>query len=123
MYSKCINVHTFDGKLQGLFTPSKTYSLEEKKKSFTMLHQLITNNQNARDTINIMIESLYIEKNDNFQKENDMDSSDILMEIINCVENPDILSVLIEQLEDIKISGMCPSGRVTRLLQIWIAFI
>ena len=45
------------------------------------------------------------------------------MEICKWLENPDVLKLLNEQLGDAKKLGMCNSGRVTRLLQIWSAFL
>ena len=44
------------------------------------------------------------------------------MELIQFIDNPDFLICLNEQLEDTLNLGICPSGRVTRLLQLWSAF-
>ena len=45
------------------------------------------------------------------------------MEILQWKNNPDVVSMLEEQLCDVSMLGICPSGRVTRLLQVWKAFI
>ena len=121
MTEKFINVHIFDGKLKGVFTPSRTYSIEEKKESFNQLIRML-DNPDAVITIKTMIKDLNIKKGANYQVEINIDSSDILMELIQFIDNPDVLTGLNEQLADAKNLGICPSGRVTRLLQLWNAY-
>ena len=121
MSNTFIDVHVFDGKLQGLFTPSREYTLEEKR---TALNQSLSyiSNPFARQTVAIMISDLNKHNNNNYQVENNLDSSDILMDILQWKDNPDVMNNLNEQLADIRSLGICTSGRVTRLLQIWLAF-
>ena len=114
-----MNVHIFDGKLKGIFKPSRTYSIDEKKRGFTMLIGLL-DNRAAVSTVQTMINGMG--GSGNFQPENNLDASDILMELIQWVDNPDALKGLNEQLADAMNLGICPSGRVTRLLQLWSAF-
>ena len=121
MSNKFINVHNFDGKLKGIFTPSRIYSIEEKHTAFIHLIEKL-NNRAAIDTVQTMIKDLSILKGSNYQQENNIDSSDILMELIQFIDNPDTLKGLNEQLADARNLGICPSGRVTRLLQLWSAF-
>lgn len=121
MTEKFINVHIYDGKLKGIFKPSRIYTLDEKKKSFEELINKLEN-KDAVYTVQTMIKDLSDTKGSNYQQENNLDSSDILMDLIQLDTNPDILNGLNEQLADAKNLGICPSGRVTRLLQLWSAF-
>lgn len=120
--SEKLSVHIFDGKLQGIFKPSKLYSVDEKKEAFTHLIEKL-NNQSAKMMVKIMITNLSTEKGPNYQQINNLDSSDILMDLIQCIDNTDVLKGLNEQLADIRNLGFCPSGRTTRLLQLWSAFV
>ena len=116
-----IDVHEFDGKLQNIYNIPIKYSILEKKEHFSMLITKIKN-LNSINTLNIIIQDLEIINGSNFQKENNLDTSDILIDILKLELTSDLLSCLDEQLEDITTMGLCPSGRVTRLLQIYVAF-
>ena len=121
MSDSFINVHTFDGKLKGVFTPLREYTVEEKKLSFTRLLQNISDPR-GKQTVAIMISDMNKPQSQNYQKENDIDASDILMDILQMNAGEDIMLNLNEQLADVRSLGICPSGRVTRLLQLWVAF-
>jgi hypothetical protein len=122
MQNSYINVHTFDGKLKGMFCPNTPlYNNTEKHKSFSDLILLLTNND-AINTVKIMINDLDKTTNGNIQIENDLDASNILMDILKSTEISDVILCLNEQLSDVNKLGSCPSGRCTRLLQIWSAF-
>jgi hypothetical protein len=122
MSNMFINVHTYDGKLKDIFTPKESYTIEEKKESFSHLVKLLTN-PSAIATVQVMIRDLDKVGGANFQLENNVDSSNVLMELVKWVNNPDVLKSLDEQLADTRNLGICSSGRVTRLLQIWSAFV
>jgi hypothetical protein len=122
MSNTFINVHTYDGKLKDLFKPVRSYTIEEKRDNFSHLVQLLTNPA-AIATVQIMIKDLDQPNGSNFHPENNVDSSDILMELIQWISNPDVLKALNEQLADTRNLGICNSGRVTRLLQLWLAFV
>ena len=122
MSNMFINVHTYDGKLRDIFTQNKSYTTEEKKDAFSSLVKLLTN-PSAISTVQVMIRDLDQVGGANFQLENNVDSSDVLMELVKWVNNPDVLKALDEQLADAQNLGICSSGRVTRLLQIWLAFV
>lgn len=122
MTNTFINVHTYDGKLKDLFTPYKSYTIEEKKEDFSHLIQLLTNPA-AIATVQVMIRDLDQPNGANFHPANNVDSSDILMELVQWVNNSDVLKALDEQLADTRNLGICNSGRVTRLLQLWLAFV
>lgn len=115
-----INVHNFDGRLNGIFNQTRKYSIIEKKQMFSNLINLLTN-PSAKQTVNIIIKDLKGEEN--YQPENNLDSSDILVDLLQYVQNKDLLRNLNEQLADVHKLGMCASGRCTRLLQLWRAFI
>jgi len=116
-----INVHDFDSKLINIFKPLKNYSNNEKEKLFQKLCSEIKNFY-ALKTIEIIINDMYIPGGgDNFHPENNLDASDILADILSR-EYKDLLNVIEEQLADTNQLGICNSGRVTRLLNIWMAF-
>tara|TARA_B110000908_G_C9975358_1_gene323050 strand:+ start:152 stop:565 length:414 start_codon:yes stop_codon:yes gene_type:complete len=122
MTEKFMDVHVFDGKLKGIFTPSRVYSVDEKTDAFNHLIKLL-DNLAAVATVQTMINDLSFAKGANYQAENNLDSSDILMELMQCVDNPDALKGMNEQLADARNLGICPSGRATRLLQLWEAYV
>lgn len=122
MSNSFINVHEFDGKLRNIFTPSREYSVEEKQQAFEHLITRLTNLA-AVATVQTMINDLNFTKGANFQVENNVDSSDILFELTKYIDNDDTLTSLNEQLADARNLGICNSGRVTRLLQLWLAFV
>jgi hypothetical protein len=114
-----IDVHTFDGKLNGLFKPSHKYTIDEKDKKFKELIQLLSN-PSAVKAVQTIITDLH--NGGNLQPENNIDASDILIHLLHLKDNPDIIKGIEEQLSDATHLGMCPSGRCTRLLQLWVAF-
>ena len=120
-----INVHTFDGNLKGIFRPMREHSREEKVVLFNRLIEKLTCDK-AISIVKIMINDMYkTNKGDNYQIENAIDCTDILADIVDKVltkEYIEMLSILEEQLTDILSLGVCPSGRTTRLLQIWNTF-
>ena len=116
-----INVHTFDGKLKGIFKPSRQLAINEK---IVLFGELISHlsNPHAIETVKIIANdmsknaSLY----SNIQVHDNLDASDILGDI--CIRKyEDVINYLEEQLADAKLLGICSSGTVTRLLQIWIS--
>lgn len=121
MSNSFINVHNFDGKLNRIFTPSRKYTIEEKKESLTKLLQDIYDPR-AKQTVDIIIRDMNRPNSQNYQKENNIDASDVLMDILQMGNGSDIMTNLNEQLADARSLGICPSGRVTRLIQLWVAF-
>lgn len=147
--NKFINVHTFDGKLKGLFKPYNFFTIKEKKQILVSFVSLLKNN--SKRIVKTMIKDIdKPNEGNNYQPENNINSSDILCNIIkytqdivkikinvieddvDCVDNikltmdihdhKDLVKCLKEQLTDTQNLGTCNSGRVTRLLQIWLAF-
>jgi len=111
------NVHYFDGKLtnaNGVNLETIKYSDIEKINKYNILKKKLTQ-QNAIRMITI-IES----GNGNYQQENNLDASDLLVNILY-KDYDEILPILEEQLSDMFILGQCPSGRVTRLVSILIS--
>ena len=111
-----INVHTFDGKLVGVFSPKKICTIEEKFELFKKLLPKLS--PIAQQTVDVIMK----DTTGNYQKANNVDASDILADILNRNESEyiDLLPILDEQLVDTKNLGICDSGRVTRLLQVWM---
>ena len=108
------NVHIYDGELRGIFKKTRTYSKEEKITLFDNLMEKLTETP-SKYMLNIIkndIDTAY-----NYDTTNQLDASDILAEII-LTRQYDIY-ILEEQLKDMYTLGQCPSGRTTRLFQIW----
>ena len=116
------NVHEFDGKLRGLFTPVKKHSVEEKEDMFNKLATRLT--PPAVHMLAVMIVDMKKPNGGaNYHPASDADATDILADIVGDNKYDDILPTLDEQLEDIKNLGTCDSGRVTRMFQVWQAYI
>ena len=118
MSNQLIDVHIFDCQLKNMYKPIKHFSIEEKHAMFNSL-KIYLKSPLSIQIVNTMINDLLVEKGPNYQIENDMDSSDILADIIIYKNFKDIILILDEQLEDILSLGSCPAGRTTRLFQIW----
>jgi hypothetical protein len=117
--SSFINVHVYDGRLKDIFQPSRYYTVEEKVILFGMLYSRLQNPV-SRNMLEIMTTDL--QKMGNYQAENDLDASDVLADLINMGLTSHLTSAISEQLSDSRQLGTCPSGRATRLLQLWRAF-
>ena len=122
MSNKFIDVHQFDGKLNGFFKPLRIYTSNEKKIKFSeFIHKL--SNPSATQAVKNIISDLDKTNGGNYQVENNIDASDILMHLLHLdIKKPDLINNLNEQLADTRNLGMCPSGRCTRLLQLWVAY-
>jgi len=114
-----INVHTFDSKLKNIFRPSTKNDIYQKKDKFMYLITRLSD-PNAINAVNSII--LDLTTGCNYQIENDIDASDVLVDLLENIDNKDFIVLLNEQLSDMTNLGMCPSGRCTRLLQLYIAF-
>lgn len=120
-----IDVHTFDCKLKDVFKPDKMYDINTKNTLFLKLKTLLTN-QNALDCLQTIINDLNQNNGQNYDNKNNVDCTDILASIfdyINNENNNDIFILLEEQLSDTKLLGICPQGRTTRLIQLWLCII
>lgn len=122
MSDRFINVHVYDGKLKGLFKAKNIHTVEEKKKIISSVIPKLKL-PHSKIMVQTILADLHKHKGANYQIENNVDSSDILTDLIYHIKNPDLLHLLDEQLSDIRKLGTCPSGRVTRLLQLWLAFV
>ena len=113
------DVHEYDGKLKGKYTKIVMSTIQSKKHYFNMFIDYLTNEQ-AKSAIRTIIDNLDKENGgDNYQSDNDIDCSDILYDIIWHKDVKEMMGVIEEQLFDMQMLGLCNSGRVTRLLQIW----
>ena len=113
------DVHTFDGTLGQHFTPTKSFTKDEKKEVIIKFCEKLQH-QLAKDMIHLIVNDLDTENN--IDRSNNLDSSDVLVEICSKVDGSDIdMSFIEEQIIDIALLGPCPEGRSTRFLQIWQA--
>jgi len=109
------DVHIYDGKLIGLFEPRfSTLPLQEKNTLFENIRLKLTS-QRSKEMFDLIIQ----DDAANYSHENQMNATDILIDLLQHDDVNNILQILIEQLEDIINLGICPSGRVTRLFQVW----
>ena len=119
-----LDVHLYDGHLIGIFKPlsPSPYSMEEKKH---LLASLIENIQNpvSASMVQKILHDMIASTSSNVQIENKLDCVDILVDILTRTNLEDVMDTLVEQLCDMNSLGTCPSGRCTRLLQIWLAFV
>jgi len=113
------DVHTFDGTLGQHFTPTKSFTKEEKKEVIFKFCEKLQH-QLAKDMLYQII--LDLDNDKNIDRSNNIDSSNVLAEICSKVDGSDIdMSFIEEQIIDIALLGPCPEGRTTRFLQIWQA--
>lgn len=114
-----INVHVYDSLLEGQFN-CKQINNDSKLQLFKNLQGKLTNPY-AKNNLILIINSMH-SKSGNYQIENNMDATDILSDILLSKvyqdNEKDMLPILEEQLADISM-GTCPSGRTTRLFQVW----
>jgi hypothetical protein len=114
------NVHIFDNKLKNIFIPKKIYTKNEKEILFARL--MISISDEAAFIVQEIAKDIDKTSGKNLHHENNIDASDILANILDDKNfNEHILSILIEQLEDINRLGSCNAGRCSRLLQVWNA--
>ena len=126
------NVHKFDGKLQNIYTPqdngSENMTNSMKKEFLLNFIEDIFNSYkiNLSGPITLFIKGLEDGNNSNFDESNNIDSCDLLIDILIVLDKKELLKpgeglleLLIEQLDDFVSLGQCPQGRSTRLLQIW----
>ena len=114
------DVHTFDGVLRGIYTGPK-WPLEKKRE---VVGTLLATYQHphALSCLRRIMADLYTPGGGaNYHAANDVDSTDVLVDLLTPFD-PAILGPLEEQLVDIETLGQCDSGRVTRIIQLWLAF-
>lgn len=111
------NVHTFDSQLQGVFFPQHLSSKKSKLELFEKLESTLTN-PSSKIIVNQIIEDL---QEDRRVVHDGIEQTDILFEICMVFDKGDmtLFKEFEEQLADTQNSGTCPSGRVTRMFQVW----
>lgn len=119
-YSDFIDVHSFDGSIQTLYTT--TDSTNDKNSLFAWILNSVKNN---KDTDGIKGLELIVKDRDtssNVDLKNNLNAEEILCKIILYLKKQsnieDILCILLEQMRDMYISGRCPQGRTVRLMQV-----
>jgi hypothetical protein len=117
------DIHNYDGKLNN-YEPIKNWTKSEKKQIFEELIKMIPiANIVAINGVNLILKDMmqFEGNNPNFDNINNMDASDLLADLIQKIKDGnDVLSILIEQLEDMVLTGVCPQGRAIRFYQIFI---
>lgn len=117
---KFIDVHTFDGQLYE-FKPLRNYSSEEIRHKIQEFSKELTIPQAISSISTILNDmpssgGLY----SNYQHRDNIRADVILADILY-LGYDDVFNQLEEQLADISVLGLCNSGRVNRLYQIWLA--
>lgn len=123
-YSKLIDVHTFDRKIDTSKIKSRI-TAEDKQKLFKWLMEETTKLKLRNDGINLVIQDTH--KQPNHDPVNNVYADDILAEICLYLVMKDdaeitanILKLVSEQMVDMADSGRCPQGRSIRLFQIYL---
>jgi hypothetical protein len=111
------NVHTYDTQLQNIFFPQHESTTQKKIELFSKMINSMTNPV-AKNMVSIIIDNV---KNKTNITHDGIEQSDLLFEIVMVFEKGDLTMIkeVEEQLADTLLSGQCPSGRITRLLQLW----
>ncbi len=121
------NTHTYDGKLLNTIQNLNLNRLdnETKKRSFIELNKKVGESRCdhitkicARQTIGLILNS--IQQPGNYDNTNNVYADDLLMYLCTLNLN-DMIDIITEQLADVVISGRCPQGRCTRLIQLCLA--
>ena len=115
------DIHNYDGKLE-IYTPSKKWTISEKTIILKELFEIIPNDfKLAKQGVKLILLDMESDNSKNLDQTNNMDASDILTDItLKIKEGVDILYLLIEQLEDMILTGTCPQGRAIRFYQIFL---
>ena len=123
-----LETHSYDGKLRDLanrIDEGIEYIPSVKLTAFNDLKHMIVNNNEVSDfqklkalqAVNLIIINMH--NSSNIDPTNSVKADDLLMILyFKTKKVPEFIKPLIEQLHDIIISGQCPQGRCTRLLQL-----
>ena len=124
MSSNFQDVHIYDGKWDENI-PS--YSEEYKKRILSIFRSVLINQNMKCEGIDLLITD--IGKDSNYESCSKLYADDILVSILKKIDTFDkydklkIFKLINEQLDDMYQLGRCPSGRVTRLIQIYKSLI
>lgn len=132
-----IDVHVFDNSFREINIERGRISVEDKKKMFSELSELLDNN--GKNGLNLIIKDIAIDYNNataNFDSGNNKWADDILGEICSYIvkesfsDNKEriddvkmIVSNINEQLSDMFLTGQCASGRTIRFWQIYCSIL
>jgi hypothetical protein len=114
-----INVHEFDGKLRGKYNKKYNVDNNTKIEEFNKLLLCIKKRKARIALVKIINDLKFGNDSSNYHKDNDINCSDLLYDILKHTNHTFLLPLIEEQLYDMENSGICDSGRVTRLFQIW----
>ena len=113
------DVHVYDGKLIGKFTPIHIFDNDNKTSLFARLISIL-DDPVSKNMVQLILDG--INNTSNYDSTNMIDASDVLVDILMFDDGVDgVLKTLEQQLIDMYQLGSCPQGRVVRLLQIWKA--
>ena len=116
------DVHTYDGQWKANVPK---YDARVKINVLNRLKEIMISNRLPTIGIDLIIED--INQRGNYENYSDLFADDILVAIIEKLKNLNtedktkIVKLVIEQIDDMEKYGRCPSGRVTRLIQIYNA--
>lgn len=126
-----LNVHQFDGALNQTLIPFRTKLAEistiDKSIKIKYINDKYIKYPFSPQTINVINIICTSADPANFEPSNNLNALDILYLIFSNWESldPDFVKNLNEQLSDVTgpNGGLCPSGRTTRIIQLFIQFI
>jgi hypothetical protein len=121
-----IDVHTFDTKLINLEGLKKYDTATKQNKISELLNYLSSELKLNVTGISLIYNG--IGTSANIDVINKYDADDLLVNFLECIEKLDFtnkndaLTMLVEQMEDMRITGPCPQGRTIRLIGLILPF-
>ncbi len=127
-----LNTHYYDKKIGNIYRQlcvlqdnNDKYSTNIEQLFYELFQTLdaIKMNSSTKDTIRNMLNLIRNDKTNNYDKENDIETIDILARTWFYVKKLplDDRKILLEQIGEIK-NGTCAQGRTTRIFQIFYSF-
>lgn len=118
-----LDTHYYDGKLTGVYDElikNRLKILENNDHKTTLLSLNNKLNPVAYNVLTVLVQS--IGTGGNNDPTNEINGDDLLLICSSLVDNEDFIGLFNNQLEEM-IGGMCPQGRVDRLLQSVLPFL
>ena len=112
------NVHTFDRRLEGAYTPSKYFSEDDRVAHFRRFIARAVD-EDARHMVRALLEQTEAQHTELYDPVNEIDYGNLLCDLIMHPAYGELQSCVEEQLRDARRLGACPQGLSVRLVQIW----
>ena len=124
-YNSFIDVHTFDGRWKIKKEVKSRITIEDKHKLLRWFLEKVENvtDDDGKKGLQLVINDT--QNINNYDSKNLIYADDILgeifLELLKKDDIEDYCKILLEQMRDMYLSGRCPQGRTTRLIQVYIS--